>query len=497
MKNLTDLLSNFLIDRNRWNKRICVLSLILLGIALPFLLVTYIDYYSWGDVETFRSWSDCWGQQIYAAYCSKLPPNYPVVGLTVSAGLINTISSIFGITERNTSILIFRYCLAFIDALNFLLFVLLASLMRFRHPIHIGLILLMMPSTWVGSAVWGQIDGILLFFCLLSVIGFFKAWLASGVEAGSQKAWKSGIYLLLGILSFCLYLLTKQLALFSLPFFFILFLITVWKFWKSFRYRSLFWLSLALIVFILCFRYIDSFFEVPEQFHHSSYWFVLKGAGSEYGNKISVNGFNLWMFLGLDMSSSSHVPFFTLELGSWMDPISPYKAGIISYSIFIAFLLLTAFKGASTILKKNVWIEQKDKLESHLMALLCFFHGFCHLGFNVLLCGTHERYLYLGYPFLLISVAWFYTNQLVFSRQPAICCFLAAAAYGCFVFSFIKGLPPLLFPLRRHEFLASIHLFLLVFLLDQWMLICQLNPKNSSASLQVDRHIALPNKALD
>jgi hypothetical protein len=497
MRNLNAWLNNFLTDQKRWHKSIFLLLLILLGITLPFLLVTYIDYYSWGDIETFRDWSNCWGQKIYTACHSQLPPNYPVMGLAVSAGVIHTISSVFGITEPNTSTLIFRYCLAFIDSLNFLLCIWLASLMRFRHPIYIGLILLILPSTWVGSAVWGQIDGVLLFFCLLSVIGFFKSWSASGSEIGSQKAWKSGLFLLFGSLSLCLYLLTKQLALFSLPFFLLLALITVSKFWRRFRYRSLFWLSLALIGFILCFRYVDSLFEVPEQFHYSSYWFALKGFGSAYGNKISGDGFNIWMFLGLDMSSSSHVPFFTLEFGSWTDPISPYKAGIISYSIFVAFLLITSFRGILKILKKRIWIGQKDQSEGHLIALLCFFHGLCHLGFNVLLCGTHERYLYLGYPFLLISAAWFYTNQIVFSKQSVICCFLAAAAYGCFVFGFIKGLPPLLFPLRRHEFLASIHLFLLVFLLDQWLLICQLNQKISSASLKVDRQLSLPNRSLD
>jgi hypothetical protein len=104
-----------------------------------------------------------------------------------------------------------------------------------------------------------------------------------------------------------------------------------------------------------------------------------------------------------------------------------------------------------------------------LLALLSLFHGLSHLGFNVFLSGTHERYLYLGYPFLLLAAAWFYGRRSVFSWRPTAFCFLSAAAYGGFVYGINRSLPQLLFALRRHEFLASIHLFLLIVLSDLWL----------------------------
>ncbi|MDJ0741854.1 MAG: hypothetical protein QNJ32_00680 [Xenococcaceae cyanobacterium MO_167.B27] len=479
MTKLNGWLANLLINRDQLNNSICLLFLILLGITLPFLLVTNIDSYFRGDINVFHSWANCWSHKIYVACQPKIPPNYPVAGLTLSAGLIHTITSIFDITERNTSDMIFRYYLAFFDSLNFLLFIWLASLMRFRFPIIIGFILLIIPSTWVGGAIWGQIDGIALFFCLLSTICFFKSWLTNDIDIESVKVWKSTMWLLLGNLSLSLYILTKQLAIFSLPFFFLLYMITVWKFWKNFHYRGLLWVFLTLFMFIFFFRYIDSLFEVPGQFHNSSYWFVWTGGGSEHGNKISGNGFNIWMFLGRDMWSSSRTPFFTLKLGNWKDDIAPYQAGIFLYSIFTAFLLFICCKCIWTILNKKIEFGQRDKADVHLIALLCFFHGLSHLGFNVLLTGTHERYLYLGYPFLLIAVTWFYTNKIAFSWQLTISCFFAAFAYGCFVFSMTGPLPKLLFPLQRHEFLASIHVFLLIFLLERSILVSQLGKKNS------------------
>ena len=90
-----------------------------------------------------------------------------------------------------------------------------------------------------------------------------------------EKLGESGIYLLLAILSLSLYILSKQLAIFSFPLFFLLSLITVWKFWHSFRYRGIFLLFLALILFVFSFRYIDSLFEISQKFYDSSYLYVL------------------------------------------------------------------------------------------------------------------------------------------------------------------------------------------------------------------------------
>lgn len=218
--------------------------------------------------------------------------------------------------------------------------------------------------------------------------------------------------------------------------------------------------------------YLDSLFEVASQFSNSSYRFVWQGGGSSHAGKISGNGFNIWMFLGRDMWSSSDVPFFTFNMGNLRNEISPYKAGTFLYRILMVFLLFTSLKKIVSIFRMTKSRENTPIIDSYLIALLCLFHGLSYLGFNVLLPGTHERYLYLGYPFLLIAGLWFYTNRLVFSWQSIIFCFITASAYGCFVFSVIGPIPDLLFAFRRHEFLASIHLFLMIFLLELWVKIC-------------------------
>jgi len=484
-----------LISQNKWEKGIFTFFLFFLGLALPFLIAKYVPYYSSGDVAIFRYWADCLESYSHKIYleCKTNPNyplpnalNYPVMGLTLSAGTISFIRSIFGTTQSNTVDSIFRSYLAFFDFFNFLLFTWLANLMRFRLPISIGLILLIIPSTLVGGALWGQIDGISLFFCLLSTISFFKSWSIDQVDFKNTIGLQNGLWLLFGVMNFSLYILTKQLSVFSLPFFLLCLLITVWKFLKYFRYRGIFWVLLSLGLFIFSFRYIDTLFEIPKRFHNSSYFFVWTGGGSNHAENISGNGFNLWMFLGRDMWSSSRITFPVLwDHGVGKFFVSPYNAGMLLYLIFIAFLLFTGFRVCWLVLQGKAYINKRANADVYLLSLLCFFLGLSHLGFNVLLTGTHERYLYLGYPFLLIAVTWFCVNKFTFSWQSTVFCFFAASAYGFFVFSIIGPLPGILFPLRRHEFLASIHLFLLLFLLERWVQVWRLSEMTGRVKQQI------------
>jgi hypothetical protein len=474
-----------LINQNKWS-RIFTFFLFIVGITLPFLLVNYVHYYYTNDVATFRGWAEClekFSQQIYLK-CLPTPPNYPVVGLFLSAGTIQAIKSVFNVTDSKTIDFIFRHYLAFFDLFNFILFTRLASLMQFRFPIFVGLILLMVPSTLVGGAIWGQIDGISLTFCLLATIGFFKSWLSNDADSLEQSKWKSVSWLLFGTLNLVIFILIKQLSLFSLPFFFILIGITGYKLWKNFHYSSLFWAAIALIIFILFFHYLDSLLAVPKHFNNSSLWFVLTGGGSRHAEIISGNGFNIWMFLGRNMISSSRAPFPLLSDRNALNVV-PYYAGMILYGILMTFLLLTGFRISWQVLKWS-GTKQRYNPEVFLLACLCFFFGLSQLGFNVLLTGTHERYLYLGYPFLLIAVTWFYVNKVAFKMRSLIFCFFAASAYGFFVFAWMNApLPGILFPMRRHEFLASIHLFLLVILLEKWVQVWRYSEMTRKAKAQI------------
>jgi hypothetical protein len=178
------------------------------------------------------------------------------------------------------------------------------------------------------------------------------------------------------------------------------------------------------------------------------------------------------------MDSSSQIPFTSISIWNWKLDVTPYHAGILLFVGFLIFLLLTGLWAIWQMLRSQTRSNPQPQSQPYLMALLCLFFGLSQLGFNVLLSGTHERYLFLGYPFLLIAVTWFGMNQSIGSRRAIFLCFLAAFAYGCFVFSVLGApLPEILFPLKRHEFLAAIHLFLLFVLVELWLKVCQVGSK--------------------
>jgi hypothetical protein len=118
--------------------------------------------------------------------------------------------------------------------------------------------------------------------------------------------------------------------------------------------------------------------------------------------------------------------------------------------------------------------RRRDEPWSVLPALL-FFNGLCVLGVNVLLTGTADRYMFLGYPFLLAGAVALRQQRMVFGRALVALCFGAACAGGAFVFSRIGPMPGIFAVFRSHELIAAIHLAVLLVLAVAWTRVCRLS----------------------
>jgi len=106
---------------------------------------------------------------------------------------------------------------------------------------------------------------------------------------------------------------------------------------------------------------------------------------------------------------------------------------------------------------------------SHIAALFIFSIGLSHLGFNVLITGTHERYMYHGYPFLMIALFYFWLSEDKLKLRWVVLLAVSALAYGVYVLSIISIKLSLFFPFQNLYFQAAMHLFLLVFFLAFWL----------------------------
>jgi len=450
--------------------RYFVLLFFCIGFAINFIIANMVPYYHRSDVQVFRVWADCFFQSKLKIYLTCNTGFYPTIGMLASGGIIYSIKALTGLTDGEFINNAFRSYLFFFDILNLFLFVAIARMMRFQKPIILGLALFLIPSNIVGGAIWGQIDNISLSFCLISSIAMIKSW---GELHNAKSDLKAISWLLVAALSLPIFILVKQLSAFSLPYFLVLFVVTTIKFWQKWQKKGAVYICAAIGVFFLVFYSLDHLLAVPKNFLGSSYYYIWTGGSSGHGNIISANGFNIWIFLGRDPASSSRIPFSLLWDKDAIFKVSPYDFGIALYLFWIIFLLVTT--GWLTRKNSQEFNADPSSGEPKLMAVLFLYHGLSYLGFNVLLTGTHERYMYNGYPFLLFAIAWFLTQRLVFSWRITVFCFASAFIYGCFVFSIIGPLPGILFAFSRHEFLASIHLLLLILLADAWLQICRLH----------------------
>jgi hypothetical protein len=453
------------------------------GFALTFIVPNIALYFHKTDVQTFHAWADCFnqtGREIYLAcyYDNSPTPGliaaYPSIGMLASGGIIAAIKSMTASTDWELISNIFRSYLFLFDLFNLFLFITIARMMQFRKPMQIGLGLFLIPSNLAGGALWGQIDNIALTFCLVTSIALIKSWSIDRKDyAGSQH--RAIAWLLVAVTSLPIFILVKQLSIFSFPYFVVIFTITAIKFWQNWQRKGMLWIAGALGIFATAFYCFDHILTISDKFFGSSYYYIWTGGDIDSRYIISANGFNIWMFLGRDPASSSRVPFSLLWNNDLAISMSPHDLGVLLYLAWSLFLL-----GTTGILAHKLLAESRitpNRIHPKLVAVLFLYHGLSHLGFNLLLTGTHERYLYTGYPFLLLAGAWFFTQRMGFSWRLIGLCFLSAFIYGCFVFSIIGPLPGIFFPFSRHEFLASLHLFLLVLLGDAWVQICRANHK--------------------
>jgi hypothetical protein len=179
------------------------------------------------------------------------------------------------------------------------------------------------------------------------------------------------------------------------------------KLFPSLKYILLCTFFVLLPIFLF-----DLWLNVPSEFYFSHLERVFL-TGSDHMNKISGNGFNIWILLDRDMWSSSEIPFFY--------NFTPKGIGL---KLFILVLLLLTY--FLLINNKNNW---KGSFNKNLLISFLFYLAMINLSFNIFLSGTHERYLFHFYPYILIALL---TLQ---KKDSIVFCIIASGVYGFFVLS--------------------------------------------------------------
>ena len=414
---------------------------LLFSMTMVFLLD---DTYMKADVRSFFVWQSFLNHSMRDIYTECHPCNYPILGVLFSAGILDTLKSVPLTLEWETYVQLFRYVLALVDGANVVLIYLILRALSIPRSLFWAGFAGILPSSWVGGALWGQIDGFSQFFLLLFLLYTAAFWVAyDNADPGKKRTL---VYVIGSSVILACFLLTKQLALFSFPVLVFMAFVTLYLRSRE-DYVSLWCTLMALVVMGILLP--DLFLNLDEgYFSHLQY--VLFGGGSPHGNKISGNGFNIWMVLGWGMASSSEQPFFSF--------LTPKNTGVFLFLSYELFLFGSALLWLKSSLKSN----HAAVAYQEMFLVILFILALTNLAFNVLLSGTHERYLYHFYPFLLIAYLGLRQTSAAFSGNLLDVIWIGAVLYGAYVYAILDHAA---FPIYAiYQVLAALHLGLLCYL---------------------------------
>lgn len=391
---------------------------------LPLALVPlHAELGHHGDVVFFDAW--CAAVRDGAAFYRDGPGiNYPIVGV----GLV-CLPEAFGDLPFETFRSALKVTLALAETSTIFALAALARSVGAHRPRAIAL------GAWAialapGGAFFGQID-------VWGTLWMTLAWLAlvrttrrthdeptaseasdsarlPARVASDRRSLALGV---LGVLACTLALLTKQLALFSLP--------TLALVLLARRPRVLAFALPLAVGLALC---PDLFLVLPNGWS-SHLAFVLFGGGSDHGATLAHHGASVWALFTPDPSA----PSSAVVLG----PFDAQRLGWIAFAL--AQLVLA-------------WRLVRARFEPRAIVLHA---GATHLAMAVLLTGVHERYLAHGGAWLLVALA---------GRLRAPLAIGAVAATGLYVIASVswEAFPPWL---REAELAGTLQLWLLLALL--------------------------------
>jgi hypothetical protein len=356
-----------------------------------------------------------------------------------SAGLMSMLSSL----GYNGAVFTYRLILSLMDGLNILLVFWILKKLKVEKPAYMAGVIGISISSWAGSALWGQTDGISQFFILLTLV-----WIVNKNTTTLPAPKKNRLYLMVSAILLACVLLTKQLTIFSTLSLGLLLstdILFCSRAWKPFILNTM----LALSIFLAAIFVWDFFLELKRPYF--SHLFYIWQEGVYQGGIISGNGFNIWMLLGRDMWSSAYVPVF-----SNIPAVTPYWIGLV------LFLILTGFATLSLCLSLRTQFQHGELFLNRETLLNFIFHlALVNLCFNVFLTGTRERYLFHFYPYMILAWSGLSGYSRLFSEKILSTLILGASLYGIFILQILSTID---FRLGTwpHMILAVFHLGLFI-----------------------------------
>jgi hypothetical protein len=418
-------------------------GVLLLGIIFSAIVVAaFPDFYHHSDVQVFMVWAQQWNHGWTEIYNTCPGCNYPLFGIFSTAGAIKLLTKV-GISDVALG---FRFGLAAVDGINVLLVFLLFRELKIKHAALWAGIIGLLPSSWVGGGVWGQIEGISQCMHLLIVL-----WI---VWCNRTAKVPFAFYLAICSLGMAALLLTKQVNLFSVAAMEFFLMVQIFSGRKRLPAAGYFLLQAALLL-IFTFAW-----DLPLNIEGGlfSNLQVAWGARSNAGGFLAQNGINLWVLLNRPMTSPSNIllfPGLPSGISQW---ITPFIVGVVLFLAAAAVLSASMARKAAGIPALESPYRNREMMLNFILYLAIVI-----LAFNVLLTGNRMRYLYPFYPFVIMACLGLREFSRRFPPLLAALLIIGANIYGVFVLGILNG--ELVYRIEPHGILAVFHGVLLVWLM--------------------------------
>lgn len=336
---------------------IAVLSVI--ALLLRVYLSRFNSYYN--DLYTFQSWSLELIRHGFSSFydlgISDYPPGY-LYFLWLFGKLFYFLAFKFDYVNLE---LIYKLPAIISDILvGVLIFLILKKISTIKVALITSALYLFNPVTIVNSTLWGQVEGIMMFFLLLSVYFLIsKKIFLSAIALGAAQTIKPVALMALPlILIYIYFVLTKK----SIP--------------KLLIYSATF---LATIVFIFIpFNNTGNIF----QFVFNRYTFNL-----DWYQALSLNAFNIWGVFSLtDNGRIIRVDNSIRTL------LISYKE--IGYLLFVIAYTIVAF----------IFIRLKDCKKEVIDSIFIQSLGIIYLSLFMFFTRLHERHIFYGLIFSFINL---------------------------------------------------------------------------------------------
>lgn len=371
------------------------------------------------DFESFGYWAKCLSRFVSPPYteCSPQIINYPTVGLYASGGVIELLKS-WGLKAAAVQHS-FQIYLGAVDAVSILAMYLLLRGLRISHAAWATLLFALLPSTRIGGSLWGQIDDVTQLF-LSAAFLFGLRCLKAVHKRNASKALR--YFFALSVATVCA-ILTKQLAIFSLPALCILWLVCAYRISELVTTAAL---GISIVSVATALVVVDQLFPTPPGYYGSGLLYVFL-RGSNHVATVQAMGTNLFALLPIPghQPSTSAYPIFTI--GGITAKIIPLYFG---YFAFFTAVAVAASRGIVAI-KRLPSLSPEQVVVATLAVAATM-----NLFMNAFLTGVHDRYLY-HYGFFV------YPTLLALLRSRSLPTSLFALSvvhlfvYGCFVYQML------------------------------------------------------------